>query len=524
MHLVSRLLLYLLLALGFARMVCYFVFAATMLPLPLEVHDLEAKFVLLAYRAEKGLSLYPAWWDYPYVSNWFGPVNSLVVGILGRWLGADIPGLFLIGRTVSLVSSIVTTLAVSVVVGRRYGQSAGLAAGVLSLGTVPMFAFTVMVRPDALAELLGVGGFLLSGSAVRGVRGTGVVLLILAVLTKQTAIVFLVAAALAATLGGERRRAVFLLLAGCAGLAVIVASVSVLGEPHFARSLVGERVMPWSYSTWRVVFGRVLRTAPELLILPATGLWIWIGDRSRPHDVRPATLSGTLLAAAFGLSAKVGADTNYYISLRVAEALAVGALWHAVHENARATTTRGPANHRSATLAAATLLAVVALVPAVFNAIGSVDLASRETAFYQTPNGRRFLHTYRDAIALARNPRVRLLTDTGILDLYQGERAAFGDPWLFHTLVETGQLRASAMAARIDSQYYDVFISPHDLESPGYVVHHSRLPEGLFERVRANYVLDRKPLGLLFYRRRDQPGAPRKRGARAAVDTPSRGG
>jgi len=501
MNLLSRLLLYLLLALGAARMVLYFVYAADMIPLQLESHNLEAKSVLLAYRAAHGLSLYPAWWDYPYVSNWFGPVNALLVGFLGRLLGGEVRGLFLIGRTVSFASGLLTTLVLAIAIGRRWGRGAGLAGGVLSLGSGPMFGFTVMVRPDALAELLGVGGFLLSGGRSRAARAAGVALLVLAILTKQTAVVFLLAAALATVLAGERRRGLGILGAAAALLIVVVVAVTVLREPHFARSLVGERVMPWSFDTWLTAIRRILVSCPDLLLLPAIGLWLWLGDSSQPRAVRPATLVLVLLASALVLSAKLGADINYYLSLRVAEGLAMGALWHAVHSTG---TDRHP-RVRSALLAAMTLLATALMVPSVLMARIYFDLANTESVFYETPSGHHLLRTYREAIALAQDPRVHLLTDVGLLDLHQGERAAFGDPWLFRTLVETGRLQPTAMAERIDSQYYDIFITTHDLNSPRYVNHDFRLPKGLFERVRANYVYRQSPRGLQFY-------VPRKRG------------
>jgi hypothetical protein len=432
-----------------------------------------------------------------------------VVGLLGRWLGGDIPGLFLIGRAVSLGSGLLTALVLAVAINRRYRHGAGLAAGVLSLGTVPMFGFTVTVRPDALAELLGVSGFLLTAIPSRGGRWSGVALMILAVLTKQTAIVFLLAAALAAALAGERRWGVLILGAAGAGLIAIVLAVNLLFEPHFARSLVAQGTLPWSFATWRLVLARIVRSAPDLLLFPVVGLWLWLGGvgRSRPRELRPAVLVVSLLAASLGLSAKLGADVNYYLSLRIAEALAVGALWHAVHSDTRATPIipEGSFRFRSAALAATIVLAIVALVPSLRLAVVSADLANTEAAFYEAPSGQRFLRTYRDAIALARNPRVRLLTDCGLIDIYQGERAAFGDPWLFRTLVESGLLRPTTMAEQIHAQYYDVFISTHDLDSPDYAHHHFRLPEGLFECVRANYMLDEHPPGLLIYRRRARP-------------------
>lgn len=87
MILSRRLLLILLLTLGAVRLLRYFEFASVMLAYPLESYFLEAKMVLLAYRVELGASLYPAWQDYPYVANFFGPLYFGLVGLLGRWSG-----------------------------------------------------------------------------------------------------------------------------------------------------------------------------------------------------------------------------------------------------------------------------------------------------------------------------------------------------------------------------------------------------------------------------------------------------
>src|SRR3954453_19173536 len=48
------------LALGAFRATCYLLYAYASLPWPLEAFDLESKMVLLAHRAEQGMSLYPA--------------------------------------------------------------------------------------------------------------------------------------------------------------------------------------------------------------------------------------------------------------------------------------------------------------------------------------------------------------------------------------------------------------------------------------------------------------------------------
>jgi hypothetical protein len=193
---------------------------------------------------------------------------------------------------------------------------------------------------------------------------------------------------------------------------------------------------------------------------------------------------------------------NYYLSLRVVAALAVGALWHAVHGPAPRAE-RGPAQRaRSAGLAALLIMANLTLVPSVLLADGYAALAAREAASRASREGRQVLRSYQEAFALARNPRVRLLTDTGVIDLYQGERAVFGDPWLFRTLVETGRLQPSTLAAQIESQYYDIIITSHDLGSPRYLEEDFRFPRSFVPLIRSRYALRRTSPGLFAYGRR----------------------
>ena len=362
-----------------------------------------------------------------------------------------------------------------------------------------MYAFTVMVRPDALAEFLGTSGFLLCGGRSRTATAAGVVLLVLAVLTKQTAAVFLIAAALAPCLAGAWRRGLGLLATATALLLVVVLAVGALFEPNFARSLVGEQVMPWSYAYWRTIFVPIVVSSADLLLLPAIGFALWLAGRgAAPALVGPAVLTATLLGSALGLSLKVGSDLNYYMNLRVAEGMTVGALWHAIH----AGVARARPTWRAAALAAACLAAIAVLVPSLLTAHSAFEFGTQEAVFYDSPAGRDLLSSYRNAFAVAQNPRFRLLTDSGIVDLYQGERALFGDPWLFRTLVETGQLRPTIMAQRIESQYYDIFISEDNSGSPRSDTQDFQLPRELCEPLRRRYVCVQSTPGFRLYVRR----------------------
>jgi hypothetical protein len=173
-----------------------------------------------------------------------------------------------------------------------------------------------------------------------------------------------------------------------------------------------------------------------------------------------------------------------------------------VHTPAPQAESRKVHRTRSAGLAALAAIANLTLIPSLLLAAGYVVLATRQAAIASSPAGRLVLRSYHEAFKLARDPRVHLLSDTGLIDLYQGERAAFGDPWLFRTLVEAGRLQPTTIEKRIESQYYDFIITSHNLESPRYLQEDFRFPKGLVPLIRSRYSLQRRPPGLYAYGRR----------------------
>lgn len=491
MTFVRRLLLGLLFAVAAFRACAYLFYAATELRNPLEAGYLEAKMVLLAYRAQIGVSLYPRWHDYPHVTNFFGPVYFGLVGLLGAALGADIPALFSIGRAVTFISALSTTGIVGWVVARRHGRAAGLTAVLLIVGVYPMNGCSVMVRPDALAELLGLSGFFLTARRARGAQFLGGVLLVLAVLTKQTSALYLAAAVLALAFEGQRVRACWLLAACSVALGAVVLGVTVFVEPNFAASLAGESQTPWTSHTMVSNLVEIIRCSPDLLLLPAIGLYLWLA--TAPRDVRPATLAIVLFVGSVLAAGKLGAAANYYLGLRAVEGLAAGAFWQAAGE------AKGRARWVVLTTGAAVLVTLA--LGAGGEAVAALR-AGRTAGFIASPAGRSYLRVHEAVYEKARDPKARLLTDSGMVDLHQGTRAAFGDPWLFRVMVETGRIDPVLMKERIETQYYDMVVTETDLTLPKYAHYDHRMPMVLAERVRAHY----EPLGslggLFFYVRR----------------------
>lgn len=488
------------LGLGVARTIIYVIYAVQILPFPLESHQLEAKMVLMAYRAGAGLSLYPEWRDGPYVANFFAPLDFLLVGGIGRLAGADLRGLFLIGRGVSFSAALLEAAVLGGWAWRRYGRAAGIVAATLSFGIRPLDGFSVTTRPDTPAELLGVLGFLLAVSPARGRRAAGVGLLVLAAFTKQTAAVYLAAAAAALAAEGRRREALHVLGAGIGTIVGIVVAVSLLVEPNFARSLLGEAATPRDVAAWLDLLRRMAVGSPDVLLLPAIGLVLW--TRGPDRSPRLAALTVVTAAVALITALKRGSDVNYFLPLRGPEAMAAAALWAFA---------RGPGRRSTAAAVALAVAVASVLSGGMVMGIGQA-MTQGAVEFLQEPPGRRTLAAYREAAALAAEPGARMLTDSAFIDLHARERALFGDPWLFRMLVETGRIDPRRLAERVESGYYSVVVTTADLRDPAYDTNAYALPPRLLGPLRRDYELARAEAKFLLYRKK----APGRRGPSGA--------
>ncbi len=489
---VRRLLIGSILILTVARLLFYLIYVVFDLATPFEAFHLEAKMVLLAYRVQAGDRLYPDWQSYPYVANFFGPVYFTIVGLIGRLTSASIPNLFMIGRLVTLSAAFLTTLFIAIPLTRRYGLGAALLGASLSIGGAPMYGFSAMVRSDLLAETFGTAGFLLCAQSVRRWRVLGCILLALAVLTKQTTAIFLVASALALFLQGARRDALLVFVGGMVLTVLSIAVITLVKEPRFAIDFLGEGKTPWLFDPWRQTLRRIVNAAPDLILVPVIVLIL----AKLRGEWEPALLALTLvvLAASLVSSAKRGADLNYYLSLRVCEGLAGGILWRYL------VSTNTP-KERVASVVAGSLVIAALSQSTIFAAIPAASSMNKygiRTSLSWKPVER----TYDKLIQLAEKPDLELLTDSGLLDLYRRERAAFGDPWLFRMLVETGRIQPTKMKEWIESEKYDLVVTTSDLMKPTYRTYEFGLPMVLVESVQSHYVPAGTLAGFFLYARR----------------------
>ena len=96
--------------LALVRAALYVEFVVYQISTPYDAHYLESAMVHFGWRVQHGVQLYPEWKYYPHVANFYAPLNFVIVGLLGRAAGADLGGLYFIGRVVTVTSSLVDFL------------------------------------------------------------------------------------------------------------------------------------------------------------------------------------------------------------------------------------------------------------------------------------------------------------------------------------------------------------------------------------------------------------------------------
>ena len=489
LQIVFRCCLYGAIAASGIRAVAYLCYVAWHFRFPFETHALEATMVHHAWRVMNGSAWYPAWTDYPHVTNFFTPLYFWIVGSAGRAAGADIPDLFVIGRSVAFLSTLCGSGCLAWYLWKRHGKSAALVGTLLSLGAAPLYGFSIMTRPDVMADAAGLAGLLLTTVPGRRTTIAAGALIAIAILTKQTAGIYLAAAFVMCLGNGAYAQAGLLAATSGVTLAGVSVVLTMSSAPLFLVSIFQERRSPFSLTGWMTAMAQLARLAPELLVLPVAGIVLWILQKN--HGL--ALAAGTLVAGSLLTALKTGADMNYFLPLRTASVLAAGSLW-AVARN-------GP-HRREGLLTAAAAGALLVLLPGSVNAVTAAREARALRAFVASPAGALLLETYDELIRLVQTPDLRVLTDSGILALYQKERAPFVDPWLFRLLVTTDRVHPVQMEQWLESEAYDVLVLTADLNSSAYDSNSFGLPPSLVERARAHYHQVAQTAGLFIYRPR----------------------
>ncbi len=322
-------------------------------------------------------------------------------------------------------------------------------------------------------------------------------MLILAIFSKQTAILFLIASVAALAVSGRQRHAAVLLLNSAVTLAAIIAGVTYF-EPMFAVSLIGEGKAPWSFQFWATQLAELAMTAPDLFIVPVLGATIWLSER--PRRTAPIAITLMVWMTALVTAAKFGSASNYFLSFRVAEGLALGAVWRAACV---------PESRRGLRLLAILLVTAASLIPGTVLAVRYAWLSRLDARFYRSQEGRRLLLARKKFFTLAADPRVKLLTDSGEIQLHQKERAPFVDPFQFRHMVDSGRIRPDVILKELREGGYDYVITTADLFNSAYEVDVTGFPQVVTQTAREHYLPQGNRLGRYVHLpRTGRPRAP----------------
>jgi hypothetical protein len=472
-------------ALAALRLAAFLTYALPTIVMPPHPHYLEPKMVHLAWRYQHGLSLYPDWTaGPPYVCNFFGPLAFVAVGQTGRALDCTIDGLFLVGRLVSLGSTLGLGVIIGLAARARYGAWAGLVGGLVAAGSGVDVGFSTMTRPDALADVLGLAGFLLAVGRTNAAGWAGGALLVAAVLTKQTAGASIVAAGLGLVLEGRHRRAAAVVMGTGLSLVVLIGVLTWIWEPRLAVDLMGESGMAWDGAEWLDVLRRLVRQAPDLVVLLLLGIGLW----SRPGGDRGLLgLALVMAVVPIVLMAKHGAGTNYAFPWRGVGALAAAGLVGRL--GARPNMALGVAG----------LMVAASLGWGAWDRLIQANNAVDDWTASRTVAGRALAREARAFHEQIERGEVVLLTDEGDLDIRQGAQALWADPWLFRAMVGDGRIRPEAVVRRIEAGGYDLVVTRYNLMSDDYADYAFGLPMELVEAVRTRYRHSGMVLGLHAY-------------------------
>lgn len=487
-----------------ARAWLFGVYAWNRFPLNIEIYHLESKMVHLAWRIQHGVRLYPDWQNYPHVANFFGPLYFALVGALGAIRDSSIHELYLIGRAVTIASVVAASGLLFEALRSRYGLFAALFGTLNAIGAGPLYGFGVMTRPDVFADFLGLAGFLVlvglhprtpGARPPRSSRFLAAMLMIAAILAKQTTAAYALAAALTLALNGHPRTATTWLAAVLGTIVAIVLGITLLHEPNFGPSLLAEGRTPWDLRGWTFSLWRIVTLDPEFLVLLGVGIALWA--TSPRAEIAPIVLTLVITGTAVVTLAKYGSDMNYFLGTRHAAAWAAAAFWH----SAWSSTASRP---RIAVILAATIPIIGLLTFSITHSLVQTEIAEGLNAFRVSPQGQAYQAAHQRIFEAAEDPGYKLLTDSGLIDIRQGERTAFGDPWLFRMLAETGQINTDKMRQWAESESYDQIITTKALEDPEYETYDFGLPMPIVEAARRHYLLVGVEFGLFFYRPRHE--------------------
>lgn len=439
----------------------------TQLRSPDDTSTPESLLVYCAQRVQHGQELYQDYHRPPYNYMPYTPLYTGMTGLIARAVNADTNTLILLGRVFSLCCCLL--IAFLLYRGGREDQDpllTGISGAALFLASTILRQWGVTSRPDALALLFSLAGFLTyTRSAARPARFFGLLLFVLAFFTKQSSIS--APAALVLWQIAQRRYGEALkVAAGCAIPALILMLVMHSATGGLSTlNIVENNTAPMQWINAKLIAVLFFQAAALPLILAAVG----IGE-GRWRDAA-AFYFVTSLVMAVVSSSKLGSNINYYLEPLAAACLLV------------------PCGVRSiATLPKGTVLAAVLIVVLSVPPLSILVYSIGNPGFRKEKNVRE----------LAQGVDGPLLTDSPRLGLISREQF-FIDPFPFGYLERQGKWDSKEAVSMLDQHQIPMVILTLPIEDSSSWQGAKRLPLSIIAAVKRNYTLRQRVDGYHVY-------------------------
>jgi len=453
----------------------------------------ESAAVYLARRVAQGGSLYGSLEEPPFVPAQYGPLLYYPVGHLGRLLGPSEHTIRMIGRTLALFSTLVCLVVVAAVVRRRAGTALSVVCAGLFLAGGNMLMHVHTYRPDVPALALSLAGLYWAsrGTSLRQ-QFPGLVVAVVAVFMKQSAVSATCAIVASAFLSCGWRRGTFLALVAClsGGLAILAFTVGT--EGLFLTHVTGANRFPFSPGLAFVVLGEVW----PYMALPFTCALVEVLQAIRHRNVTVFHLH-FLIAFPLALAgcAKWGSNTYYFLEPFASGVVLSGYLFARL----LGAQERRHARH------VFTVILIAVLVPSVISLASSVH--SIKTPWRWAANsasserGRELLRLAED---LRRIPGPVYVTE-GWPAVACGHEVISVDPMEIGMLIRNGIVPAERALGPIREGVYDMIVTSSriDFKNPTYQGRPTWHPE-MLEAVRGNYRYSESRAGFDLFVRVDR--------------------
>ncbi len=424
---------------------------------PTDTSTPESQTVYMANRVAHGENLYLDYHGPPYNIAPYTPGYYFALGYAVRFLDVELESIFVLGRGMTFFCCLVIGLLIYLS-SRFDGEHSVYAftGSCLFLSSYILGPWGSTTRPDMLAITFTIAGLLICTRSSDKKLIFSAPLFVLAFLTKQTCVSAPAAVFLHLLLQRERKNALLFAAAVAGPVAGILAIMHTSTSGLSTMNIIYGNMAPMQFQNFRVVAGPFFQVAALPMILAAAA--------ALSNSFRDIKSLYFLLALAQGLitCSRLGSSLNYFLEALAASCLLV------------------PSGLRTMEGALKNLLrpvlpvlALVLLLPSILFLCYSVQ----EVRFQEMQSIRKLVLEAK-GLVISDNSRLALLSRDSF----------FIDPFQLSYLEKAGKWNVQGLADLLRRHEIEYVVLSRPIEQPMTWQGLARLPDGVINAVRSDYV------------------------------------